>query len=213
MRELISNVYRKNLTKELSLLRIITKTRWKDFSRQTKSKDAWKGLKHLSGFKSKSCLPEPKELKAYVNELNNFYARFDDKDLGSECEDILRVVNSSECERIVLSDDEVVRALARAKPGKASGPDRVCGRVIKSCKAELVQPLRRYYQMSLDLCCVPLQWKTSEVIPVPKAKIPLVMNDLRPVALTSVMAKCLESIVKKYLNQSRGYFGLSAICI
>jgi hypothetical protein len=58
--------------------------------------------------------------------------------------------------------------------------------------------------MSLDLCSVPPQWKTSEIIPVPKAKIPLVINDLRPVALTSVIVKCLESIVKKHLCNKVG---------
>jgi hypothetical protein len=46
---------------------------------------------------------------------------------------------------------------------------------------------------------VPRDWKTSEIVPVPKVKLPRVKNDLRPVALTSVLMKCLESFVKKTL--------------
>lgn len=90
-------------------------------------------------------------------------------------------------------------ALNTAKPGKASGPDKVCSKVIKACKYELTRPLHRLYQTSIDQCIVPSVWKTSEIVPVPKLKIPKCKNDLRPVALTSVVMKCLESIVRKYL--------------
>ena len=39
-------------------------------------------------------------------------------------------------------------------------------------------------------------WRTSEIIPVPKIKVPVEKNDLRPVALTCILMKCLESIVR-----------------
>ena len=163
------------------------------------SKDAWKGLKQLSGFGSKCCLPEPDDIHLYVNELNAFYARFDDKDFHNACIDMLNLIDGQMYPRIVLSEEEVVHALNRAKPGKASGPDKICSRVIKTCRRELVKPMLRLFQISLDLCIVPIQWKTSEVIPVPKVNIPLVKNDLRPVALTDVLMKCFESIVKSHL--------------
>ena len=49
--------------------------------------------------------------------------------------------------------------------------------------------------MSLNSCKIPLSWKTSKIIPVPKNNCVKQMNDLRPVALTPVVMKCLEKIV------------------
>ena len=42
---------------------------------------------------------------------------------------------------------------------------------------------------------VPALWKLSTIVPVPKRIHPKEMNDLRPVALTSVPMKCLERVI------------------
>ena len=179
------------------------KTNYKDkieaLFRSTNCKDAWKGLKFLSGNVKKCCIPEPDDMNTYVDELNNFYARFDVGDYNEECDHILHSLQVNCDERIVLTEQEVLQGLNRAKPGKACGPDKVTTNVIKLCKSELVTPMLRLFQCSLDLCKIPEIWKTSEVVPVPKVNIPTAMNNLRPVALTSDIMKCFESIVKKHL--------------
>ena len=158
--------------------------------------DAWKGLKQLSGFVNKNCLPEPEDVNEYVNDLNKFYARFDDKDFSSECAEMMDLVYTRNDDRIVLCDQDVLKALNRAKAGKACGPDKISGRVIKLCKDELVSPMKTLFQASLDNCYVPILWRTSEIVPVPKTKVPVEKNDLRPVALTCIFMKCFESIVR-----------------
>ena len=134
--------------------------------------DAWKGLKQLSGFVKKNCLPEPEDVNEYVNDLNKFYARFDDKDFSSECAEMMDLVYAHNDDRIVLCDQDVLKALNRAKAGKACGPDKISGRVIKLCKDELVSPMKTLFQASLDNCYVPI-WRTSEIVPVPKTKVPV----------------------------------------
>ena len=47
---------------------------------------------------------------------------------------------------------------------------------------------------------MPLSWKTSEIIPVPKKKNISELNDLRPIALTSVLMKCLEKLIKSLMK-------------
>ena len=54
--------------------------------------------------------------------------------------------------------------------------------------------------MSLNTHTVPTLWKTAEVIPVPKKPKVSVLNDLRPVALTSIAFKCLERIVFNHIS-------------
>ena len=43
-------------------------------------------------------------------------------------------------------------------------------------------------------------WKTSEIRPVPKKPKVKELNDLRPVALTSTVMKCLEKIIVKHVS-------------
>ena len=50
---------------------------------------------------------------------------------------------------------------------------------------------------------VPVSWKTSEMVPVPKCPLPSVDNDLRPVALTALVMKCMEKIVSKLFKKER----------
>ena len=56
--------------------------------------------------------------------------------------------------------------------------------------------------MSLKNHTIPSIWKTSEIVPVPKKTKISEMNDLRPVALTSVIMKCLEKLVLSLLLPS-----------
>ena len=58
----------------------------------------------------------------------------------------------------------------------------------------------------MNLYQIPLIWKTSELISVPKTKNIIEMNDLRPVALTKVVIKCLENIIKhNFFSTVKGY--------
>ena len=59
--------------------------------------------------------------------------------------------------------------------------------------------------MSLQLQSVPKVWKHATIIPVAKTKHPKELNDFRPVALTSLVMKTFEKIVKQdILRQTEG---------
>ena len=60
--------------------------------------------------------------------------------------------------------------------------------------------LKEIFQHSIDNHYLPLPWKTSEFVPVPKISLPLVKNYVRPVSLTSLIKKTFERIVLKFLN-------------
>ena len=53
------------------------------------------------------------------------------------------------------------------------------------------------FQLFLSSMSVPRAWKRSIIIPVPNP-----MNDFRSVALTSILAKCMERIVRNQLVAS-----------
>ena len=42
------------------------------------------------------------------------------------------------------------------------------------------------------MCIMPALWKIGEIVQVQKKPLPKVDNDLRPVTLTAIFAKCFE---------------------
>ena len=93
------------------------------------------------------------------------------------------------CEPIRVSESEVLKQLRGVKGGKAAGPDHVMPSVLKSCADQLYSVLTVIFNQSLAQCKVPLMWKTSCTVPVPKKKCVTTMNDLRSATLTSAIMK------------------------
>ena len=60
-------------------------------------------------------------------------------------------------------------------------------------------PFTEIFNLSLKQHKSPVIWKTSEIVPVPKKQKVKELNDLRPVALTSILVKCLERLVLSML--------------
>ncbi|KAJ8359133.1 hypothetical protein SKAU_G00156580 [Synaphobranchus kaupii] len=68
--------------------------------------------------------------------------------------------------------EDVRRQLSRCKPGKAPGPDGIQARVLKECAAELAPIMHSLFWESYKTASVPILWKTSSIIPVPKKPHP-----------------------------------------
>ena len=100
---------------------------------------------------------------------------------------------------IVISEDEVEESLNKIKARKAGGPDNVCGMLLKSCRKQLTPILTRIFQLSVNAQIVPIIWKTAKIVPVPKSSLPKCKNDLRPVALTSIIMKTFERVILGHL--------------
>ncbi|KAI8519532.1 hypothetical protein Bbelb_027890 [Branchiostoma belcheri] len=81
---------------------------------------------------------------------------------------------------------------------KAAGPDNVTARLIKEYAYELSQPLTLIMNSSLAEGRVPQEWHEATVIPLPKTNPPT-LNDLRPISLTSLLAKICESFIAKWI--------------
>ncbi|KAI3375734.1 hypothetical protein L3Q82_004033 [Scortum barcoo] len=100
----------------------------------------------------------------------------------------------------LITTDQVRGQLRKLRPRKAAGPDKVCPGLLKTCAAELGEPLQRIFNLSLQIGRVPTLWKTSRIVPVPKKNRPSELNDFRPVALTSHLMKTLERLFLSLLR-------------
>ncbi|TWW53956.1 hypothetical protein D4764_0170350 [Takifugu flavidus] len=100
-----------------------------------------------------------------------------------------------------FTSSQVRRELERLNQRKAAGPDGISPRVLKNCSRQLCGILQHLFNQSLHLQRIPVLWKTSCLVPVPKKKNPSVApSDYRPIALTSHIMKAMERLVLSHLR-------------
>jgi hypothetical protein len=89
----------------------------------------------------------------------------------------------------------VEKLLLNLKPDKASGPDNITARLLKTMAHELAPILAALYQQSLDTGSIPIEWLNANVTPIHKKGKRTDPQNYRPVSLTSIACKTLEHII------------------
>ena len=99
---------------------------------------------------------------------------------------------------MLVSLEEVSSNLHKLSTHKAVGPDDISNKLVKQLAPELAPLIQDIYNQSLREGFVPDTLKRSIIYPVPKVCPPQnIKSDLRPIALTSCLAKVLEGFTNK----------------
>ena len=83
---------------------------------------------------------------------------------------------------------------------KAAGPDGIPSHVLKACAKQMAGVFTYIFDLSLSQSVVPTCFKMATIVPVTKKAKITELNDYRPVALTSVIMKCFERLVKDHIT-------------
>lgn len=132
--------------------------------------------------------------KKMVNELNDFYCRFNVD--SYDCSDVLGAIqidDSVSKPQMTLTD--VVKVFKGLDIKKATWPDGLSASILKTFAEELAPAWVDIFQRSINLHIIPAIWKKSIIIPFPKRCSPQEYNDYRPDALTCIVRMCLERIM------------------
>ncbi|KAI2645711.1 RNA-directed DNA polymerase from mobile element jockey [Labeo rohita] len=157
----------------------------------------WQGIQALSDYKPSQSTPTDTNV-FFLNELNDFYARFerDNKETAT------KIASSTNHSPISFTFSEVYTALSQINARKAAGPDDIPGRVLRACAEQLAGVFTDIFNMSLAQAAVPACFKSTSIVPVPKHSSPTCLNDYRPVALTPIIMKCFEQLVLTHRKDS-----------
>ena len=102
-------------------------------------------------------------------------------------------------EDVVIAPLLVQNKLKSLKPSSSPGPDQIHPRVLTELAAPLSKPLSDLYRLSLDQGQLPEDWKVGQVVPIFKKGKKDDASNYRPVSLTSVICKVMESIIRDQL--------------
>jgi hypothetical protein len=110
-----------------------------------------------------------------------------------------------ELSHVEFTQDKVLKKLQNLRSDSAPGPANIHPRILKELRYELVKPLCMLFTKSLHTEKVPQDWKLAIVTPIYKKGAKADPGNYRPVSLTSVPCKVMESVIKDelmlHLNQ------------
>lgn len=158
------------------------------------SRQVWQGFQHITNFRSSYTTTIAGDA-SLAEELNHFFARFEvEPPAGSTLKQ-----TSPHSQTYTVQVQEVRRTLRAVNPRKAAGPDGVTGRVLRDCADQLAGVFTSIFNQSLSQCSIPPCLKSSTIIPLPKKNNISSLSDYRPVALTPIIMKCFEKLVRGHI--------------
>jgi hypothetical protein len=86
--------------------------------------------------------------------------------------------------------------IKKLKPTGAAGPDGISTKLLQCCQEELSPVLATIFRKSLREGSVPAEWKTANVVPIFKKGSKKIAGNYRPISLTCISCKIMESILK-----------------
>jgi len=101
---------------------------------------------------------------------------------------------------MIFKPDDIESHISKLKPNKSPGPDEISPRVLKETAHEMSDALSMLFNKSMEEGQVPEKWKVASVTPVHKKGSKTDPGNYRPVSLTSVLGKLMESMMTSEIS-------------
>ena len=102
-------------------------------------------------------------------------------------------------EHVDITAEMVELKLCNLRPSSSPGPDRLHPRVLRETAQSLARPMSQLFRESLETGVLPDDWRLGEVVPIFKKGDKQCPANYRPVSLTAVPCKVMESVVRDAL--------------
>ena len=101
--------------------------------------------------------------------------------------------------QLIVTQDVVASKINNMKENKSPGVVGLSPNILKETVEQISKPLAHVFNMSLREGIVPLEWKEANIIPLFKKGSRNKSVNYRPVSLTSVICKLLETIIRDHI--------------
>ena len=179
------------------------------------SRDWWKNMKKVMGVNvnNSSCIDQLAnkttngDCTALADLINDFFLSVSEHLPRIDNDHAVFNVQGELPDQYTVSVEVTLAALKKVKTCKSTGPDNIPAWVLKEHAGCLAAPLTSIFNSSLREGVLPSEWKSANVIPLPKTKpMNSIKTDIRPISLTPIAAKIIESIVMGWVDDVVGDF-------
>ena len=101
--------------------------------------------------------------------------------------------------QLVVTPEVVASKINNMKENKSPGVDGISPKILIETVEQISTPLAHVFNMSLQEGIVPLEWKEANIVPLFKKGSRNKSINYRPVSLTSVICKLLETIIRDHM--------------
>ena len=138
-----------------------------------------------------------------ANAFSNYFESVYSCEGLQDFEKLTQVKPPNSMPRIHISDTKVQQILLSLKTNKSPGPDSMHPRVLQELNSTVSSALKDIFEMSLRVGDIPEDWKFSTVTVIHKKGRKDCVENYRPISLTCVACKVMESLIR---DQLMNYF-------
>ena len=93
----------------------------------------------------------------------------------------------------------IAKKIKKMKDNKSPGADEIPPKLLKEIVEQISTPLAKVLNFSLEEGIVPSEWKETNIKPLFKKGSRNKPENYRPVSLTSVVCKLLETLIRDHM--------------
>ncbi len=197
-RNKVRNAVRRHVRKQQNKVALEVKSNPKKFwayvNNKTKMKDKI-GELEIIGMNGQQKIAVNDQDKAEA--LNSFFSSVFTREPDEEFEEM--VLGKPVIQPMVdieISLQEVQEKLKKINVNKSSGPDEIHPRILYEVRNELAYPLVKLYNLSLKSEEIPRDWQSANITAVYKKGKKSLVSYYRPISLTCILCKIMESIIR-----------------
>ena len=143
----------------------------------------------------KFIIHDDKKAAAFCDHFTNIFTKETDEDK----ENIIKRMHTEDMIQPNFDKETVLRKLEGLNINKSPGPDLIHPRILYELRYEILCPLQQIFKSSLRLGELPNDWRAADVTAIFKKGSKKDMSNYRPVSLTSIVCKIMESIIRDQL--------------
>ena len=115
-----------------------------------------------------------------------------------ECPQLKKLNIAHPMQKLIINRNIVLKILKNLKPDKAHGIDDLSPRILRELAEEIVDVIVELFISSLDSEMLPQDWLRSLTAVIFKKGKKNLVGNYRPISLTCVLCKCLETIIRDH---------------
>jgi Reverse transcriptase (RNA-dependent DNA polymerase) len=133
---------------------------------------------------------------AMAEELNNCFSNVFTREDGTHAPAATQITTRTKLQRTFITSQKVRTQIKKLKKTGSAGPDGISSELLQECSDEISPILAALYRKSMNTSTVPAEWKQANVVPIFKKGAKQDPSNYRPISLTCVCCRVMESILK-----------------